>query len=89
MQPNHPSQPPNRLGQQHYQTEHYQRVGPDERHVHVAAFQSSEGVEAFMNRAAAQSREYDLEPLPGEFGPWGREAGMLPLDHLTFIPTPS
>ncbi|CAG8956498.1 hypothetical protein HYFRA_00003884 [Hymenoscyphus fraxineus] len=29
-------------------------------------------VEAFMNRAVAQSRYYDLEPVPGELGPWSQ-----------------
>jgi hypothetical protein len=62
-------QPPHQLGQQ----QQYSHAGLEpehERRLKSAAFQSSEEVEAFMNRAAAQNRHYELEMLPGEDGPW-------------------
>jgi hypothetical protein len=56
--------PPNHLGQPYLHVEEQQEQG------RPAGFRSSEEVEAFMNQAAAQNRQFDLEPVPGEVHPW-------------------
>ena len=51
----------NPLGQQEYLN-----VGQKS----ATEFQPPAAIGGLVNRAAAQSRYYDIEPLPGEFGPW-------------------